>query len=489
MPRVIFKCPHIRPGTKGAATHLGHYVRYVATREGVELPGREDLTAKRGNYVGYIAQRPCSHGLFSDTDEPLVLSKIAKEVADHPGSVWLPIISLCREDAARLGYDNAAQWKTLLRAYAPTIAEAMKIPLEQFRWYAAFHDEGHHPHVHMVCYSADSKSGFLTKEGIAKIKSGLAKNIFRQELTELYQQQTQRRDELVRDAGEVMAGLLQQMQSGTLEDEHIEKLMRQLARKLKTTSGKKQYGYLRAPLKALVDEVVDELAKDPRVAAAYDLWYQLREEVLRTYKEDLPERLPLSQQKELKRVKNLVIEEAVRLGGYLEVYSPAEGEDETEADDLQQVIRLTQKAEEGDARAMYALGKLHLKLGNIPIAVGWFQKSAELGDRYAQYALGKLYLLGDGVRRDKGAAVHWLTLAATQGDQHAQHLLDHLDDHPPLLSSTSRLLYCVGALFQEQAPLSAGVYFTDSKLRRKIREKKIAMGHKPGDHPSQAQKA
>lgn len=172
-----------------------------------------DQIAKRENYVSYIAQRPRAerldaHGLFNGTGDALELSKIAEEVANHPGNMWLPIISLRREDAARLGYDNARQWQSLLSTYAPQIADTMNIPWEQFRWYASYHDEGAHPHVHMVCYSADGRSGFLDKEGIARIKSGLAKNIFRQELTEIYRQQTQRRDELVRQSGEVMKELI-----------------------------------------------------------------------------------------------------------------------------------------------------------------------------------------------------------------------------------------------------------------------------------------
>ena len=250
MPRIIFKCPYIKPGTGKAAAHLSRYVHYVATRDGVELvppdkaglpatkrqrvmverllqdfpmcrgmfeyedyqssPTRAaasefitramednyDQIAKRENYVGYIAQRPRAerigtHGLFNGTGCTLPLSKIAEEIAHHPGNVWLPILSLRREDAARLGYDNAKQWQALLTAYAPEIAEAMKIPWDQFRWYAAFHNEGSHPHVHMVCYSADGHSGFLDQGGIGKIKSGLARSIFRQELTEIYQQQTQ----------------------------------------------------------------------------------------------------------------------------------------------------------------------------------------------------------------------------------------------------------------------------------------------------------
>ena len=157
MPRLIFKCPHIKGGEKHVV-RLKNYVGYIATREGVEVIKREI------NYLNYIASRPRSHGLFSGSEEPLVLSKVAKEISEHPGTVWMPIISLKREDAARLGYDNAESWKALLSSYAMEMAQHMKIPWEQFRWYAAFHDEKDHPHVHMVCYSVDPSKGFLTKQ-------------------------------------------------------------------------------------------------------------------------------------------------------------------------------------------------------------------------------------------------------------------------------------------------------------------------------------
>ncbi len=618
MPRIIFKCPYIKPGTEKSAAHLNSYIRYIATRAGVELVPSEkaglpatkkqramverllrdfpmcrgmfeyedyqssptraaasefiaraiednyNLLAKRENYVSYIAQRPRAehvgvHGLFNGTGDTLVLSKISEEIAYHPGNVWLPIISLRREDAARLGYDNARQWQALLSAYAPQIAEAMKIPWNQFRWYAAFHDEGTHPHVHMVCYSADGHSGFLDKAGIAKIKSGLAQNIFRQELTEIYRQQTRRRDALVQQSGEVMRELTRQMLSGTLENPHIERLMNELAQRLKNTSGKKQYGYLQAPLKAIVDEIVDELARDPRVAAAYDLWCQQREEVLRTYRDGLPDRLPLSMQKEFKRIKNLVIQEAVRLGEYREVFSPADTQEEDPASEDavlvdrvfpagsggaraccqaakdilrdpdakpeqvgQAVIWFSQAAEQGNRYAMYALGMLYLKVNAPAAALRWFQQSAELGNQFAQYRLGKLLLTGDDVSKDtadavrwltesaeqgnqhaqyalgklcllgkdvpqdRDAAIRWLTLAAEQGSTYAQYFLDHMDDAPSLFSGAARLLHHMGRIFQEQIPpLSGAITFVDSKLRRKIQEKKIAHGHKPDDHAPQ----
>ncbi|MDE6281105.1 MAG: relaxase MobL, partial [Oscillospiraceae bacterium] len=385
-PRVIFKCPHIKGGDANAAAHLSNYVGYISTRDGVErvdpgqaakpvtkkqlkmverllrdFPSSRELfeyadyqaaptrgnasefitraiednyeaIAKRENYVDYIANRPRvqklgAHGLFTADDSPLVLSQVADEVANHPGVVWLPIISLRREDAARLGYDSAERWRRLLSKHAMRMAEAMKIPYEQFRWYAAFHDEGHHPHVHMVCYSADGKSGFLTKQGIADIKSILAKEIFQQDLIAIYQRQTQRRDELTQDAEEVMRQLVSEMQNGTLDNQRIEQLMTKLAQRLQHCSGKKQYGYLPPALKSLVDEIVNELEKDPRIAAAYDLWYREREEVLRTYKDDLPPRIPLSRQKEFKRIKNIVIEDAGRLSNAIPVVDAGTSDD------------------------------------------------------------------------------------------------------------------------------------------------------------------
>ena len=452
MPRVIFKCPHVKGGTVKAAAHLGNAVGYIATREGVQRidPGKMDLPAtekqvsmveklvrefpqscdlgeyadyqdsptrgnasefitravednldqiaKMENYVDYIAKRPRAqrfgaHGLFTSGDEPLTLTKIQEEVAHHPGTVWMPIISLRREDATRLGFDNAERWKQFLSSYAVEMAQAMKIPLEQFRWYAAFHDEKHHPHLHMVCYSADGKSGFLTERGIERIKSGLAKEIFRNELTEIYAKQTQRRDFLNQDSQKVLRQIIQQIQDGTLSNERIEQLMLELSRQLRNTSGKKQYGYLKPSVKSLVDEIVDELERDERVAAAYNLWYEMREEVLRTYKNDLPERVPLSKQKEFKRIKNIVIQEAVRLG-------------------------------------------------------------AEVNQNHALPTSPS-------------------TVAVQRNDGHSS---------APLFNSVTRLLHHMGRIFQEQPPPVSPIYHTDRKLLQKLREKKMAQGHKPDDH-------
>ncbi len=444
--------------------------------------------AQRENYVDYIASRPRvqklgAHGLFTADDGPLVLSKVADEVAHHPGVVWLPIISLRREDAARLGFDNAERWRKLLSAHAMDMAKAMKIPDAQFRWYAAFHDEGHHPHVHMVCYSADGKSGFLTKRGIADIKSMLAKEIFQQDLYAIYQRQTQRRDELTKNAGEVMAQLVTEMQTGTLENQRIGQLMVELAQRLQHCSGKKQYGYLPPAVKSLVDEVVNELEKDPRIAAAYDLWYREREEVLRTYKDDLPGREPLVRQKVFKRIKNIVIEEAVRLSNMSPpditnqsepMVEPSDDESVNGLDDAttdaptsteevsphvkwthsyrtaRQFLYgtedsppdfaaafdlLAEEADAGNALAMADLGKMYAEgLGRGPdpeLAQEWYAKalatflSAEnaVPDRCTQYRIGKLYAAGLGAEQDYGEAARWLEKSANAGYKYAQYTL------------------------------------------------------------------
>ena len=380
MPRLILKCPYLK-GSRDAVRR-GNYLRYIATREGVELTQGEESLPGREGYLQYIAQRPHvqrvgRHGLFSASDKPISLSKAAEELSQHPGNVWTPILSLRREDAARLGYDHWEQWQALLRAHAPEVAEAMKIPFPDFRWYAAFHNEGYHPHVHMVCYSADPSKGYLTKEGLAQMRSVLARDIFRQDLTEIYKRQTQRREDLVQESQTALRDAIQKMREGPSQSSDLEPLLLHLAEKLSAIGGKKQYGYLKAPVKKLVDEIVEELARDPAVSEAYRHWYDLREEVLRTYRDDLPERIPLSEQKEFRQIKNLVIREAVNLGDLLQDFDPQGPQSE------EPVESLRQKAERGDAKAQYLLGKQLLAKakgpGQITEAVRFLTASATRG--------------------------------------------------------------------------------------------------------------
>ncbi|NNJ31103.1 MULTISPECIES: MobP3 family relaxase [Clostridia] len=372
MARIILKCPYLKGGKKTAA-HLNNLVKYIATRDGVEkmesghklwhstkkqkdliaqilreFPDARDLfeyedylknpnranasefitialeqnldkISGREKYLDYIANRPRvekfdSHGLFTAGDVPLVLSQVADEVSGHTGNVWTPIISLRREDAARLGYDNASAWKALLSEKAVELAENLKIHPDHLKWYAAFHNESHHPHIHMVCYSTDPREGYLTKQGIKKMKSSLANEIFRQELIPLYGEKTQRRDDLKEQAAESMRELIRQMKGGVLQSDRMEQLLTHLAERLQMVNGKKQYGYLKADLKNIVDEIVDELAQDSRIAEAYRLWWETRSRIESIYTETPSKPPPLSRCDDFKPIRNMVIQEALLIG-------------------------------------------------------------------------------------------------------------------------------------------------------------------------------
>lgn len=369
MPRIIMKSPYIKPNSK---THIGNYISYIATRDGVEMadstqkfmeatsvqkkiinkllidyPDSKDLyeyqdyldKPNRGNadelilriaeahaelfgdrekYISYIAQRPrvekiSSHGLFTDGGVPIVLSDVQKEVAESKSNVWTHIISLKREDAERLGYNNAKAWMNLIRSQRNMIAENMKISPENFRWYAAFHNEGHHPHIHMIAYSTKPNEAYLTEKGIENIKSNLAKVIFRQDLISIYQKQTEHRDRLRAEARDIVEDLVSKINSEIYISVSIQHKLLELADRLSKTKGKKVYGYLKPDVKAIVDSIVDELANDNRIKKLYDLWYEQKENTIRTYTDEMPERIPLVDNKEFKSIKNAIIKEALKL--------------------------------------------------------------------------------------------------------------------------------------------------------------------------------
>ena len=272
----------------------------------------------RSGYLKYMGTRPRvekqgSHGLFSYAGEPISLSEVAQEVDTHRGNIWTAIYSLRREDAQRLGYDTAARWRDLLRSQAITLAEGLKIPPTHLKWYAAFHNEGHHPHVHLIAYSTKPGEGFLTKQGMEKIRSALAQEIFAQDLVSAYERQTTHRDELRRVSREKIAALVEQINQSGCENPQVELLLRELARRLDQVKGKKVYGYLRPELKALVNQIVDELAKDVRISQLYDLWYQDKQAARNVYDERPIERVPLSQNPDFKPVRNAVVRAATEL--------------------------------------------------------------------------------------------------------------------------------------------------------------------------------
>ena len=571
MPGLIQKSGYIKPGNGGS-----HYAEYIATREGVELIEAPPPSHDGGGYLEYMAQRPRSHGLFS-ADGPADLEKTMEEINGHTGPVWTFVYSLKREDAHRLGYENGESWRRLLLAHQAELATAMKIPPSNFRWCAAFHDEKHHPHIHMMVWSADPKQGFLTEKGIEKMRSQLSNEIFRDELLSLYQQKDLSYSQVRDAATEAMGRLIREMETGLCHSSIIMEQMETLAGMLECHKGKKVYGYLKKPVKAQVDAIVDELAKIPEVAQCYEQWNQLRDELERYYKDSPREYLPLSQQEEFKAIKNMVIREAerLRLGTFTfedasmkdevdedqdavcfawnsswrmaEVYQSAkevleeyENPEEEKAEQVQVLEQLWQRgfplaayqlgkcwrdgrgvlpddeqaelwfqraADAGYDFAQYALGKFLQGQNRTNEAVSWYGKaaaqvkevpkdvqkavayltdSAEHGNQYAQYALGKLYLTGQGVKQDRERAWAYFYESAEQGNEYADFFLEHFDQvrRPNVFLAATRLLHHLSQIFRDNSvPPAAPVgQRVDRKLRRKIQEKKIAMGHKPDDH-------
>ncbi len=226
--------------------------------------------------------------------------------------MWTPIISLKREDASRVDFEDYESWKNLISANATEFARAMKIHPDNFRWYAAFHQADSHPHIHMICYSTNPKEGYLTTTGIEKIKSKLMNEIFSQELIPLYQEKTIRRDKLKTEFKTALENLQEKISSGEINNPELEKLLLDLKEKLDNTTGKKVYGYLRPNVKEIVDKIVDELENIPEIKNYYDLWWEMQQEIYSNYQDKIIKPLPLSKQKEFKSIKNMIISELLK---------------------------------------------------------------------------------------------------------------------------------------------------------------------------------
>ena len=304
MAKLITKFRYLKPTKKRKA---GGYATYIATREGVEKLPQEKT------YADYIATRPHSQGLFTDAGKEINLRQLSKELNQYQGNLWTVIISLSREDAERLGFDSATRWRDFLRSERSEIAEQFHIPQGNLRWYAAFHNEKHHPHVHLMVWSEDEKEGYLSEIGVEKLRSSFAKSIFAQDWCNIYDHYTEARNTLRQESRERMREIIESINAGTYENKTIENLLLQLARQLSTSTGKKQYGYLKPDLKRLVDAIVEEFAKDPRIAELYDLWYDQKESGIRFYQDKMPERVPLTDNPEFRTVKNMILQESENL--------------------------------------------------------------------------------------------------------------------------------------------------------------------------------
>lgn len=271
-----------------------------------------DVVGNRQNFVGYMAMRPGvekrgSHGLFNERDEPIILNQAANEIAEHKGNVWSHVVSLRREDAVRLGFDNSDAWRELVKRHISNIAKTQNIPLCNLKWYAAYHDTTHHPHIHLLVYSTNPKQGFLTKAGIDKIRSAFANDIFHDDLQSIYQEQTVSRDELKAVSKNEFESIVNMIASNEHTDPQLEELIRKLYIQLQNVKGKKVYGYLPMEIKETVNKIFSELAKDENIRQLYDKWCSLERLKYKTYtlkETELPE---LSANKVFQPLRNMII--------------------------------------------------------------------------------------------------------------------------------------------------------------------------------------
>ena len=271
-----------------------------------------DVIGNRQNFVGYMAMRPGvqkrgSHGLFNEKDEPIILDRVANEIANHKGNVWSHVISLRREDAIRLGYDNSEAWRQLVMRHISDIAKNQKISLCNLKWYAAFHDTTHHPHIHLLVYSENTKEGFLTNEGINKIRSAFANDIFKDDLQSIYQEQTLSRNELKAVSKTEFKSIVRKVQQGGFENPQLENLIRKLYSQLQNVKGKKVYGYLPPDVKETVNSIFSELAKDNNIRQLYEKWCSLESLKYKSYTQKEKELPPLVDNKVFQPVRNMII--------------------------------------------------------------------------------------------------------------------------------------------------------------------------------------
>ena len=374
------------------------YLRYIATRPGVEKHG--------------------AHGLFGREDNAN-LTAAMRDLTAHDGNVWTIIYSLHREDAERLGYNNAAAWRKLLVSQQNKFAEAFHIPASALHWYAAYHDADTHPHIHMMIWT--DQETVLKRDAVVKLRSVMTNSIFQAELENLYIRKDAAYKDVTEAARAVMHDLVDRMETVSELPVSIQQKLLELATELRTVGGKKQYGYLKKPLKDKVDSIVDELEKLPEVAAYYAVWNGLRDTLEGYYKNRPRQHNPLSQQKEFRAIKNAIIQEAERLRQQME---------QTQTTSEQK----SSQDEEPSAEKTSTDASTNPTLANENTSFTP-SRPAQLPSEY-------------------------------------------------LLNSTIRLFHQMGQIFRDNAapPSNPMGIRVDSKRRKKLMQKRLAMGHKQDDH-------
>ena len=375
----------------------------------------QNLQSENG-YLKYIATRPGAekhgaHGLFGREDNA-DLNAAMHDLTAHDGNVWTIIYSLHREDAERLGYNNAAAWRKLLVSQQNKFAEAFHIPASALHWYAAYHDADTHPHIHMMIWT--DQETVLKRDAVVKLRSVMTNSIFQAELENLYIRKDTAYKDVTEAARAVMHDLVDRMESVSDPPASIQQKLLELALELRMVSGKKQYAYLKKTLKDKVDEIVDELEKLPEVAAYYSVWNGLRDTLEGYYKNRSRQHNPLSQQKEFRAIKNAIIQEAERLRQQMEQESSQDEEASAEKTSTDASTNPTLADENTSSTASH---------------------DAQLPSEY-------------------------------------------------LLNSTVRLFHQVGQIFRDNAapPSNPMGIRVDSKRRKKLMQKRLALGHKQDDH-------
>ena len=378
-----------------------------------------DVIGNRQNFVGYMAMRPGvqkrgSHGLFNEKDEPIILDRVANEIANHKGNVWSHVVSLRREDAIRLGYDNSEMWRDLVKRHIADIARAQRIPLCNLKWYAAFHDTTHHPHIHLLVYSTNPKQGFLTTKGIDQIRSAFANDIFHDDLQSIYQEQTLSRDELKAVSKTEFESIARKIQQGGFDDPQLEELIRKLYIQLQNVKGKKVYGYLPMEIKATVNKIFSELEKDENIRQLYEKWCGLERLKYKTYtlkETELPE---LSANKVFQSVRNMIIRTVINMKPF-DANTEIEGSEpndeyfdntpqnmsplfdeseplaETETDESAAAIKYYIKWNDQYKKACKLIYGKDAKLNDFKKAEQLLLSESQRGNVLAVYDLGKLY--------------------------------------------------------------------------------------------------
>jgi TPR repeat protein len=378
-----------------------------------------DVVGNRQNFVGYMAMRPGvekrgSHGLFNEKNEPIILNQAANEIAEHKGNVWSHVVSLRREDAVRLGYDNSDAWRELVKRHISDIAKAQNIPLCNLKWYAAYHDTTHHPHIHLLVYSTNPKQGFLTKAGIDKIRSAFANDIFHDDLQSIYQEQTVSRDELKAVSKNEFESIVNRIASNDHTDPQLGELIRKLYIQLQNVKGKKVYGYLPKEIKETVNKIFSELAKDENIRQLYDKWCSLERLKCKTYTQKEKELPSLTDNKVFQPVRNMIIRTVLNMKPFdanteiegsepndeyfdntpqsmSPLFDEAEPLAETETDESAAAIKYYIKWNDQYKKACKLIYGKDAKLNDFKKAEQLLLSESQRGNVLAVYDLGKLY--------------------------------------------------------------------------------------------------